>query len=92
MAERRVRSADWIQMLADIAQALSDSVSFTAGRSRPISGAVWRGVPPMPLTLTLSPAITAYNNGMMFRFVTGASPNTGRRPWPSMAWPQPPSS
>ena len=72
-----VSSADWIQMLADIAQALSDSVSFTAGQKQAY---LWGGVAggtADALTLTLSPAITAYNNGMMFRFVTGASPNTG---------------
>lgn len=72
-----VSSADWAAMLADIAQALSDSLSFTAGQKQAY---LWGGVAggtADALTLTLSPAITAYNNGMMFRFVTGASPNTG---------------
>lgn len=72
-----VSSADWAALLADIASALSDSVSFSAGQKQAY---LWGGVAggtADALTLTLSPAITAYNNGMMFRFVSGASANTG---------------
>ena len=43
-----VSSADWIQMLADIAQALSDSVSFTAGQKQAYLWGGVAGVLPMP--------------------------------------------
>ena len=76
-------------MLADTA--LSDSVSSPPDRSRPISGAVWRGYRRCP-HLTLSPAITAYNNGMMFQGVTGASPNTGAATLAVNGGRKPPSS
>ena len=71
-----IGSADWNALLTDIVAALTDSTSFAAGQKATY---LWAGVvggTADALTATLSPAITAYNNGMMVRFVTGASANT----------------
>lgn len=72
-----ISSAAWAAILADLVAALSDSTSFAASQKQAY---IWGGVAggtADALTLSLTPAITAYSNGMVIRFVTGASANTG---------------
>lgn len=72
-----ISSADFNALVTDIVAALSDSTSFASSQK---AAFLWAGVvsgTADALAATLTPAITAYNNGMMVRFVTGAAANTG---------------
>lgn len=72
-----ISSSDWNASVADLQTSLSDVPRFvTAQAAAFLYGGVAGGTA-NALTLTLSPAITAYNNGLTVRGVTGTSANTG---------------
>lgn len=72
-----ISSSDWNASVADLQTSLSDVPRFvTAQAAAYLYGGVAGGTA-NALTLTLSPAITAYNNGLTVRGVTGTSANTG---------------
>ena len=80
-----ISSTSWNATQADYVTALAHAASTTRALY-PTTGQVQdggiiyggtAGGTANALTLTLSPAITAYSTGMMIQFITGALPNTG---------------
>jgi len=80
-----ISATAWNATQADTVTALAHAASTTRALYPTTAqvqdgGFIWGGTAggtANALTLTLSPAITAYSTGMMIQFISGALPNTG---------------
>lgn len=72
-----ISSSDWNALLGDLSSSLSDVPRFSTAQANAYRFGGIAGGTANALTATLTPAITAYNNGLWLEVFSGATGNTG---------------